>query len=117
MVKAQFSNLTLWLRGEKMLNEALRLVRIFHDVSQKDAAAQLRISSSYLSEIEAGKKEPTLQLLHKYSEEFNIPVSSIMFFSEHMDGSAPASRLRMTISGKVLALLKFIATRSGRNGA
>lgn len=48
-----------------MLNEALRLIRIFHDTSQKDMAARLQISPPYLSEIEAGKKEPTLQLLRK----------------------------------------------------
>lgn len=101
-----------------MLNEALRLIRVFHDVSQKDMAARLQIGAPYLSEIEAGKKEPTLQLLRKYAEEFKMPLSSILFFSEHMDdGAAAASRLRTNISGKVLTLLKFIAERSGRDAA
>jgi transcriptional regulator with XRE-family HTH domain len=100
-----------------MLNEALRLVRVFHDVSQKDMAARLQISPPYLSEIEAGKKEPTLQLLRRYSEELNIPMSSILFFSEHMDDGTTATRLKTSISGKVLALLKFIAERSGRDAA
>ena len=117
MIKAQFSNPTLWLQGETMLNEALRLIRVFHDMSQKDMAARLQISPPYLSEIEAGKKEPTLQLLRKYSEEFNIPMSSILFFSEHMDDGETATRLKTSISGKVLALLKFIAARSGRDAA
>lgn len=100
-----------------MLNEALRLIRVFHDVSQKDMAARLHIGAPYLSEIEAGKKEPTLQLLRKYAEEFRMPLSSILFFSEHMEDGASASRLRTNISGKVLALLKFIAERSGRDVA
>ena len=100
-----------------MLNEALRLIRIFHDVSQKDMAARLQIVPSYLSEIENGKKEPTLVLLHKYSKEFNIPMSSILFFAEHMENGAPASRLRASVSAKVVALLKFIAARSGRDAA
>lgn len=100
-----------------MLNQALRMIRVFHDMSQKDLAARLEIAPSYLSEIEAGKKEPTLTLLRKYSEHFRIPMSSIMFFSEHMEDGDSASRLRTAVSGKVLALLNFIAERSGRDAA
>jgi len=100
-----------------MLNDALRLIRVFHDVSQKDMAARLQIAPSYLSEIEKGKKEPTLSILKKYSEEFAIPMSSILFFSEHMADGVAAGRLRTAISGKVLKLLDFIAARSGRDAA
>ena len=40
-----------------MLNEALRLIRVYHDISQKVAAARLQISAPYLSEIETrGRK-------------------------------------------------------------
>ena len=100
-----------------MLNAALRLIRVFHDVSQKDLAARLQIAPSYLSEIEAGKKEPTLQLIRRYSEEFKIPMSSILFFAEHIEDKTPANRLKIAVSGKVLALLNFIAERAGRNAA
>lgn len=98
------------------MNEALRMIRVFHDVSQKDLASRLQIAPSYLSEIESSKKEPTLQLLKKYSEEFNIPMSSILFFSENLDGDL-SGRTKNMISGKLLALLKFIAARSGRDAA
>ena len=118
MVKAQYSNsLHSVSERETMLNEALRLIRIFHDVSQKDMATRLQIGAPYLSEIEAGKKEPTLQLLRKYAGEFNIPMSSILFFAEHIDNATPASRLKTAVSSKVLALLQFIAARSGRDAA
>jgi transcriptional regulator with XRE-family HTH domain len=100
-----------------MLNQALRLIRVFHDVSQKDMATRLQIAPSYLSEIEAGKKEPTLQLLRGYSKEFKIPMSSILFFSEHMQDGSAAPRLKTAVSGKVLALLQFIAERAGRDAA
>ena len=100
-----------------MLNEALRLIRVFHDVSQKDMAARLRIVPSYLSEIEKGKKEPTLILLKRYSEEFSIPMSSILFFSEHMKDGVASSRLRTAVTGKVVKLLDFIAARSGHDAA
>lgn len=100
-----------------MLNQALRMIRVFHDVSQKDLAKRLEIAQSYLSEIESGKKEPTLTLLQKYSEEFKIPMSSILFFSEHMEDGKAANKLRASISNKVLSLLEFIAARSGRDAA
>ena len=67
-----------------MLSEALRLIRVFHDLNQSDLAEQIEISRSYLSEIEGGKKEPSLELIKKYSVRFNIPVSSIMFFAENL---------------------------------
>jgi len=100
-----------------MLNNALRMIRIFHDVSQKDMATRLQIAPSYLSEIESGKKDATLPLLSKYSEEFRIPMSSILFFSEHMDDGGPPNALKKAVSSKVLKLLDFIAARSGRDVA
>jgi transcriptional regulator with XRE-family HTH domain len=98
-----------------MLNEALRLIRTYHDLPQKEMAFRLQISGPYLSEIECGKREPTLALLRRYSEEFKVPMSSIMFFSEHVNDGADASGFKMSISAKVVALLKFIAARSGRD--
>lgn len=100
-----------------MLNNALRMIRIFHDVSQKDMATRLQIAPSYLSEIESGKKDATLPLLRKYSDEFKIPMSSILFFSEHMDSGDPPNALKKAVSSKVLKLLEFIAARSGRDAA
>ena len=118
MVKAQNSKpFDLYSGGATMLSEALRLIRIFHDVKQRDLAARLHIAPSYLSEIEAGKKEPTMLLLQKYSEEFKIPMSSVLFFAEHMADKHVATGLKTAVSGKVLALLKFIAERSGRDAA
>lgn len=100
-----------------MLSQALRMIRVFHDAKQRDLAEALEIAPSYLSEIESGKKEPTLALLRRYSEHFGIPLSSILFFSEHMEDGTKASRVKTAVSGKVLALLNFIAERSGRDAA
>jgi transcriptional regulator with XRE-family HTH domain len=96
-----------------MLHNALKMIRVFHDLSQKELSDRLGIVPSYLSEIETNKKQPTLQLLEKYSKEFNIPVSSIMYFSEAMRDGSVSERTRITVSRKVLAILNFIAERSG----
>jgi transcriptional regulator with XRE-family HTH domain len=97
-----------------MLHEALRLIRIFHDISQTELARRIRVSKSYLSEIEKGKKQPTLSLLEQYSMEFKLPMSSIMFFSEALEKNSFSERTRLKISQKVIALLNFIAERSGK---
>src|SRR5580693_919449 len=97
-----------------MLHDALKMIRVFHDLSQKDLAERLGIAPSYLSEIETSKKQPTLHLLERYAKEFKIPVSSIMFFSESLNDGSIRDRTRVTVSRKVLAILNFIAERSGR---
>lgn len=95
-----------------MLGEALRLLRTFHDLNQTETALRLGISKSYLSEIENGEKQPTLALLEKYSIEFNIPVSSIMFFAESVDRNTPFEAARSMIAPKIVKLLKFIEERT-----
>lgn len=95
-----------------MLHEALRLMRVFHDLPQKELAEKLGISKSYLSEIESGKKTPTLDLLNRYSDLFDIPVSSIMFFGESLNKDAKPEKLKALVSSKILAILNFIAERS-----
>lgn len=100
-----------------MLNEALRLMRVFHDMKQKELAEKLGISKSHLSEIESGKKVPTLALLNRYSEVFGIPVSSIMFFSENLKNGVKIEKAKTFVSSKILALMKFIAERSGHTHA
>jgi transcriptional regulator with XRE-family HTH domain len=97
-----------------MLGEVLKMIRVFHNQSQKGLAEKLGIAASYLSEIEANKKQPTLQLLDRYADVFNIPVSSIMFFSESMKDGKIGERTRIAVSRKVLSLLNFIAERSER---
>jgi len=98
-----------------MLYKALRLMRVFHDLSQKDLAEKLDISKSYLSEIESGKKQPTLTLLERYSQVFDVPMSSILFFSESIGEKEIHKKLRETISSKVLKILELIAESSNQS--
>ena len=95
-----------------MLGEALRLIRVFHDLKQTEAAARLGISKSYLSEIESEVKGPTLQLIDRYAEVFELPASSILFFAESLQNGSPRDRARTVVAGKMLALLRFIDERA-----
>lgn len=87
-----------------MLNRALKQLRVFHSLSQTELANRLEISNSYLSEIEAGAKTPTLDILTKYAKVFSVPVSAIMYFSENMERPQ-----RSRIPAKILRMLEFIS--------
>ena len=95
-----------------MLNEALRLIRVYHDMKQNEAAAKLGISTSYLSEIEKGHKEPTLDMLRKYEAAFQIPMSSILFFSEHLGQSPAKEKARTFVASKIIKLMKYLEDRA-----
>lgn len=92
-----------------MLGEALRLLRVFNDIKAKDLADQLEISPNYLSEIEKGKKNPSLDIVNKYSEIFEIKPSAILFFSEELNANAKNEIIpRKWIAGKLVTLLQAV---------
>ena len=97
-----------------MLHKALRIIRVFEGLTQVEAAKKLNVSQSYLSEIERGTKNPTLDVIGKYGEVFGIPVSAIMLFSENMADGSSVQRARTLVAGKVLDLMEFLEKRSDR---
>ena len=90
-----------------MLGEALRLVRVFHDCKLGELAAAIGMSPSYISEIEKGKKTPSIETLNKYANYFDTTVSSLMFFSEELekDKSKP---VRTAVRKKLIRFLQII---------
>lgn len=98
-----------------MIHRALKLIRQFHDLKQCELAAQLEISKSYLCEIESGKKAINFELLEKYSEIFDISVSSLVFFSESINKKTGfAEKYRSLVSGKILDLMEWCLERKSR---
>lgn len=95
-----------------MLSEALRLLRVYHDLTQTELAERLKLSKSYLSEIESGTKAPTLAVIDNYASEFEIPASAILFFAENLDDPASTAVARRMVAKKILTLLRFIEQRS-----
>lgn len=81
-----------------MINETLRMLRTINGLTGKELANNLDISTSYLSEMENGKKMPSLDLLQKYSGLFEIKLSTLILFTEQIgsetDGSSPRARTK-----------------------
>lgn len=95
-----------------MLNKALKIIRTFYDVSQSELSDRLGISNSYLSEIESGKKQPSIELLTKYSDNFDIPLSSILFFSENLENPKPSDKIRMHVAKRIMSILEWNQQRN-----
>ena len=93
-----------------MENEALRLVRVFHNLNRAQVADRVDLSPSYISELESGSKKVTLEVLNKYSAAFKIPVSSLMLFAEKAHDGGVSESARVIIGGKVVKMLNWLAT-------
>ena len=91
-----------------MINEALRLIRVFHDLKQNELAEKLEVSKSHISEIENGRKVPSLDLIKRYSNTFKMPVSSIMFFAEQLPSAEAGDGLRLKIASKAIKFLRLV---------
>lgn len=81
-----------------MLHKALKTVRTFHRVSQTKLADDLAVSKSYISEVESGKKNVTMNVVNQYSEYFDIPASGILELSEAMDNKKKMPRHKKLIA-------------------
>jgi transcriptional regulator with XRE-family HTH domain len=93
------------------IDKALKILRTSHDFNQKDLAVKLGISRAYISEIESGRKTPTIKILDSYAEVFQIPVSSIIFLAENINVNGLAE-MDSFVSPKIIALIKFLIERS-----
>lgn len=91
-----------------MLNDALRILRVFNDIKAKDLAKQLGISPSYLSEIETGKKEPSLSIIKRYAGILKTTPSSILFFSEDVDSASGKKNFKNILAQKTIKFLQSI---------
>lgn len=92
-----------------MLNEALRLIRVFHNMNQKELSEKLTISRSYLSEIESGRKNISIELINKYSTVFDIPSSSLLLFSENLENNKFSEKTRVYMAKKVVNIMNWVS--------
>jgi transcriptional regulator with XRE-family HTH domain len=68
-----------------MYGQTLKQLRTVFGYSAKDMSKELDLSASYLSEIENGKKTPSLQIIESYARVFNMKLSTIVLLTEEQD--------------------------------
>ena len=97
-------------KNEKMLNEALRLIRLFHGMNKTQTAGRVALSKSYVNELESGEKKVTMDVLEKYSVGFCMPMSFLMLFAEQVADPTAIENTRNFVARKTLTMLKWVAT-------
>jgi len=97
------------------VSKRLKAVRRELDISQKDFAARIDVSGSYLSEIESGKTKPGYNFLIAIAKEFRVSPSWLLLEEGEMFlGNDPGSSISMgenefgDQTGRVKELLLYL---------
>ena len=90
------------------MGEALRLLRIFNGYKSAELAKKLELSQSYVSELENGKKQPTMEVLDKYAKVFEMEKSTLMLFAESLEGEEIKNDKKQRIARAGMKLLKIL---------
>lgn len=77
-----------------MIGDVLKRTRAIYGFKATEMSKLLEISKSYLSEIENNKKKPSLELLEKYSNIYEIKLSSLILLSEDYDDAKKIIRVK-----------------------
>jgi transcriptional regulator with XRE-family HTH domain len=100
---------------QPLINEALKLVRLYWGYSQDELAERLSISQSMISDIERGAKTVSLETLQRYSQKLGIRLSQLLFFAEELEGQPLPKRGRLIVASHVLELLSSLAPKEVSN--
>ena len=91
-----------------MIGEALRLLRVFYGYRQSAVAIKLGLSPNYVSDLERGKRAPSIKTLEQYAKFFKVSPSSIMFFSENCPKARVNKKTRLFIAKKLMQFLQMV---------
>ncbi|MEO0417984.1 MAG: helix-turn-helix transcriptional regulator [Pseudomonadota bacterium] len=95
-----------------MFGQALKLLRRYQGLNQSTLAAKLGVSRSYVSELESGNRTPSFDLLNRYADVFEVPVSSLVFFAEALEADKQEigrlNRAKGVIAKKIIAILTLL---------
>ncbi len=92
-----------------MYDRALKLIRQYHRLSQAELADALKLSRSFVSELEKPNgKKPSIDVLERYASYFRIPISSLLLFAEQSGSSDLRERSRVFAADKVMKMLEWL---------
>ncbi len=89
-----------------MIGDILKRLRTIYGYKANEMSTTLGISSSYLSELENNKKQPSLEILRKYSDIYGIKLSSLILLSENLDEAEKENQGDTFIRNLMLRLIE-----------
>lgn len=89
-----------------IINEALRLLRLYCRYSQVEMAERVGVTQSLISDVEGARKAVSMDLLEAYSAAVNVKMSQLLFFAEEIEGQPIARRGQLIVAEKVLQVLE-----------
>jgi transcriptional regulator with XRE-family HTH domain len=92
-----------------LINDALRLLRLYLGLSQKQIAANLDLSQSMVSEIECGAKSVSMDVLERYSSKLNVRMSKLLFFAEELQSEPFTTKGKLIVANRVIKLLDALS--------
>ena len=71
--------------------KAIRIARALADIPQRELARRVNIDSSLISLLEAGKRQPSREMLEKLSANLNIPFHLFVLLASEVEDTRSAS--------------------------
>jgi len=67
------------------LGKAIRMLRLYHGMRQREVCAKTDISTSHMSEMERDAKRPTVDGMYRIAEVYGLPGSALIHLAEVLD--------------------------------
>lgn len=96
-------------RKEHNMGETLKRIRCIFGYDVKQIAEKLGTSQAYISDIENGKREPTLDILQALADIYGIKRSSIMLMAETAEEAKNHGKLQQVIRKAMLMVIKNLS--------
>jgi transcriptional regulator with XRE-family HTH domain len=93
--------------------KAIRVTRALADISQRELAKALDTDPSYISLLEANKREPSRELLEKLSLAFDVPLHLLILLATEGSDSGTSQENRLSEIAEALASLLFAEDDNG----
>lgn len=92
-----------------VIGDVLKHMRKIYGYKAVEMSKELGISTSYLSEIENGKKQPSLEHLKKYAQLFGIKLSSLILLSESYEEAEKSGKGTALIRSMMISLINSMS--------
>jgi transcriptional regulator with XRE-family HTH domain len=98
------------MKGRTVLNVGLRLklFRISADLKQREVADKMGVTVNYVSMLERGERDPTLEYLKSFSRLVTVPVS-VLLWEPTEEGTSDDSRrdIQLRLAALMAEYAKF----------